>query len=184
MDPIGGSYLVALLGVFTIFSFYFVFRKIFNEKAGLFAALLYTFSFYTIFNDREVVPTMPVILWSVWFLYGLQLLLLNKQRNAFILLGILSGLIWHLNVALVLVFPLVPLAILIARKKIDFRALLFGLVIFTVTMVPLLVFEVGVVRRRRHVGGAEEPLKNAFQRLFGGSQVRKGDQSHEPSVSQ
>ena len=142
MDPIGGSYLVALLGVFTIFSFYFVFRKIFNEKAGLFAALLYTFSFYTIFNDREVVPTMPVILWSVWFLYGLQLLLLNKQRNAFILLGILSGLIWHLNVALVLVFPLVPLAILIARKKIDFRALLFGLVIFTVTMVPLLVFEI------------------------------------------
>src|SRR3989344_6972556 len=29
MDPIGGSYLVALFGVFTIFSFYFVFKNIF-----------------------------------------------------------------------------------------------------------------------------------------------------------
>ncbi len=141
MDPIGGVYMVAILGTFSILSFYFVFKKIFNEKVGFVAVALYTFSFYTIFNDREVVPTMPVILWTVWFLYCLHLILKDKQRNAFIILGILVGLIWHLNFALVLTMPLIPLALVLSKKKINIMALVYGILVFVITLTPLLVFE-------------------------------------------
>ncbi len=67
MDPFGGFYLVTIFGVFTIFSFYFVFSKVFGQKEGLLAAFFYSLSFYMVMNDREVVPTMPVLLWSVWY---------------------------------------------------------------------------------------------------------------------
>src|SRR4029078_815107 len=69
LDPIGGTLLVALLGTFTVWSIYFVFSKMWDKKTGLIGGLLYAVSFYTLLIDREVVPTMPVILWSVWFLY-------------------------------------------------------------------------------------------------------------------
>ena len=54
MDPIGGVALVTVIGIFTIWSFYYVFSKVFEKRAGLVAALIYSISFYTIFNDREV----------------------------------------------------------------------------------------------------------------------------------
>ncbi len=116
MDPIGGTLLTALLGTFTVWSFYFVFSKIWNKVAGFVGAFIYAFSFYTLLGDREVVPTMPVILWTVWYLYALWLLLSNKQKWAWPILGVLLGLIWHLNFALVLVTPLIPIAWLLGFR--------------------------------------------------------------------
>src|SRR3989337_4177798 len=60
MDPIGGTYLVTFLGILTMVSIYFVFSQIFDKKVGLIGAFIYAVSFYTVNNDREVVPTMPV----------------------------------------------------------------------------------------------------------------------------
>lgn len=142
MDPIGGTYLTIFLGLFTVWSFYFVFSKIFEKNVGLFAALIYAVSLYTVWNDREVVPTMPVILWSVWFLYGVNLLLNGKQKKAFILLGTLVGLIWHLNMALILLLPIILLALFISKKRIEFNGLLYGAGSFLLTSLPLILFEV------------------------------------------
>ena len=142
MDPKGGVFLVALLGLLTIFSLYFVFSKVFNQKVGLVASVLYTFSFYTIFNDREVVPTMPVILWTVWFLYALSLIFKGRLKKAFILLGVLLGLIWHLNAALVLVLPLVLITIFLSKRKIEYRSIFIGFTSLFLTTLPLIVFEI------------------------------------------
>lgn len=142
MDPIGGTYLVLLLGLFAIFSFYFVFTKIFSKHIGLIAALIYSVSFYTVANDREVVPTMPVILWTVWFLFSLNLILKGKQKMGFILMGVLIGLIWHLNMALILLIPLVLAAFYLSKKKIDARALVEGVGVSLITLFPLIAFEI------------------------------------------
>lgn len=134
-------YLITILGVATIFSFYWVFRRVFDERVGLVASLIYATSFYTVMNDREVVPTMPVILWSVWFFYSLNLILKGDGKKGFILVGLLTGLIWHLNFALVLLVPLIAIAVWLAKNKPKPIEYLRGLVVFGVASLPLIVFE-------------------------------------------
>jgi 4-amino-4-deoxy-L-arabinose transferase-like glycosyltransferase len=141
MDPIGGVAMITVLGMFSIWSFYYVFKKVFTEREGLIAAFIYAVSFYTIFNDREVAPTMPVLVWTVWYFYGLNLLLKGKQKKGFLIAGILIGLIWHLNMALVLLLPLIPLSILLSKKKIQPRQLLHGLFAILLLSLPLALFE-------------------------------------------
>jgi 4-amino-4-deoxy-L-arabinose transferase-like glycosyltransferase len=147
MDPIGATFLVAFLGTFAVWSIYYVFGKIWNTRIGYMGAFIYALSFSTIFTDREVVPTMPVMLWTIWYLYGLWLLMNGKQRQSWILLGLLLGLIWHLNFALVLVLPLILIAFLLQKRKekqhifIDGKGLFFGLLILGITSLPLVIFE-------------------------------------------
>lgn len=141
MDPIGGVALVTLLAIFSIWSFYFVFSRIFSKKTGLVAAFLYGLSFYTIFNDREVVPTMPVITWSVWYFYALNLLLKGRQKLAYPVLGVLIGLLWHLNMALVLLVPIVPVSQWLSKKKLELKPLISGAIAFFIASLPLVVFE-------------------------------------------
>jgi 4-amino-4-deoxy-L-arabinose transferase-like glycosyltransferase len=129
------------LGVFSVWGFYYVFAKVFDKRTGLIASFLYAVSFYTIFNDREVVPTMPVIAWSVWFFYALNLLLKGKQKVAYLILGILIGLIWHLNMTLVLLVPLIVVAQLLSKKKVELKSVFFGVIIALVFSLPLIAFE-------------------------------------------
>jgi len=140
MNPGGGLILVTLLGLFSIFSFYFVLSKVFNRKVGIVASLIYAFSYAIIFADREVVPTMPVMLWSVWYFYGLWLISKGKGK-AYLLLGFLLGLVWNLNLALALLTPLIPLAQILSKKKFNLKYILLGTVIFVVTFSPFIVFE-------------------------------------------
>lgn len=141
MDPIGGTYLVALLGVFGIASFYITFSRIFSKRTGLIAAFIYSTSFYTVSNDLEVVPTMPVIIWTVWYFCALYLIKEGKHRVGFILAGILVGLIWHLNVALILLIPLILISFILSKKKIQRRSLFLGIGALGLTSLPLIVFE-------------------------------------------
>ncbi|MCH7640945.1 glycosyltransferase family 39 protein [Patescibacteria group bacterium] len=141
MDPIGGVALVAVLGLFSIWSFYYVFSKIFGLKAGLVASFLYAVSFYTVFNDREVVPTMPVLAWSVWYFYAINLLLKGKQSLAYPILGLLIGLIWNLNVALILLTPLILVAQWLSKKKLKLRPIATGAIALFITSLPLIAFE-------------------------------------------
>ena len=109
MDSSGTIILVTILGLFSIFSFYFCFSKIFGKRVGLISAFIYSIGVYFIFTDREIVPTMPVYLWTVWFFYGLWLIL-NGKSKAYILLGTLLGIAWNFNMALVILTPLILLA--------------------------------------------------------------------------
>jgi len=141
MDPIGGVVMITVLGMFSIWSFYYVFKKVFSKREGLIATFIYAVSFYTIFNDREVAPTMPVIVWTVWYFYGLNLFLKGKQKKGFLVVGILIGLIWHLNMALVLLLPLIFLSIWFSKKKIRPKQLLHGLFAMLTLSLPLILFE-------------------------------------------
>ena len=141
LDPIGGVFLVTILGMFTIWSFYFVFKKVFNNNTGLVAAFIYSVSFYSIFNDREVVPTMPVVLWTVWYFYSLNLLLKGEHTKGLVFSGILIGLIWHLNFALVLLVPLILLSLYLSKMPIRLKNLLYGIVALLLTSLPLILFE-------------------------------------------
>jgi 4-amino-4-deoxy-L-arabinose transferase-like glycosyltransferase len=141
-DPLGGVILSTIVGLFSIFSFYWIFKRIWNEKIGLIGATIYAFSFLTVMTDREIVPTTPVMLWSVWFLYVLWALYKGKQRQGFLITGILLGTIWHLNLALMLLIPLLPLSLFLSRKRIEWKAVLLGLIPLVLLSIPLVFFEV------------------------------------------
>lgn len=142
MDPAGGLILIYLLGAFSIVSVYYVFLRIFGKREALIATFIYAVSFYTVFDDREVVPTMPVITWSVWYLYSVHLLLKARFKDGLLLSGILLGLIWHLNVALVLLTPLIPISIFISGRKVKLSEIKKGTIGFGVLVLPLILFEV------------------------------------------
>lgn len=140
MDPIGAVYAISLLGLVSIVSYIFVFYKLFGRLPGIIAGVIYAVSSYMVLNDREVIPTMPVMLWSVWYFYAINLLLRGKV-SGYILSGILFGLIWHINLALALAVPLAPLAIWLSRKKLMPQGLFKGVLALLFLSLPLIVFE-------------------------------------------
>ncbi len=142
MDPYGVVFLASLLGVFTTISYFYVFNKIFNKFIALVASLIHAVSLFIVFTEREVVPTAPVFLWSVWFLYTVHLFLINEQLKAFILSAVLGALIWHINFALILPFSLLFIVLFFFIKKVNIKFLLLGLLFFIVLNTPLIVFEI------------------------------------------
>lgn len=141
MDPIGGAYLTFVISIFGIGSLYYVVSKIWGKNTATFALVIYCLSYYTVFNDREVVPTMPVIIWTVWFIYTLFLLFTKKYKKGFLFAGILIGLIWHLNFALVLPLPLLLVSVILVKKKPDLKDLELAAMGFLVMSLPLILFE-------------------------------------------
>jgi 4-amino-4-deoxy-L-arabinose transferase-like glycosyltransferase len=142
MDPIGGIYLIAFIGLFAIWSAYFVFSKVFNRNVGIIGALIYAISPYTVFNDRNVVPTMPLMLWAIWFLYSNFLIIKGDQKKGFILSAVLVALIWHINFGLAILLPIYFVSLILSKKKIDFKALLISFVVLVLLSSPLILFEV------------------------------------------
>lgn len=139
--PVGGLVLVTLISLFAIGSVYYIFKSIFDKQVGLIAALLYSISFSIVFADREVVPTQPVLLWTVWYFYATWLILKSRSLG-FVLTGVLWGLVWHLNLGLAVLTPIPILAWILSKnkkvaKKSLFRAV-FGFFLFAF---PLFAFE-------------------------------------------
>lgn len=177
MDPFGGVFLSALIGIFTIFSFYWVFTKIFNRKVGFVSAIIYSLSFYTVLTDRDVVPTTPAMLWSVWFLYCTHLLYKGEQKKGFILSAIMISLIWHINLALLLLTPLLLVSLVLGKVKINLKILLLGAIVLIITSSPFLLFETrhnfqqtkaiiaSVTTNRNYIPGTSTGI-NKFERVI------------------
>lgn len=140
MDPIGALIPVTIIGLLTIFSYYFVLSRLFNKNVGLIAAFLYAVLISTVSSDRWVVPTITTSLWSIWYFYSL----VNISRRKFFVLpifGILIGLIWHIHIALIPTLVAVPIALLVSKKIPSSKHFLGFIFALFVTSLPLIIFE-------------------------------------------
>ena len=151
MNPTGGLLLAIAVGGATVASIYYVFSRMMNRVVGAIASLMYATSFYSVMTDREVVPTTPTILWSVWAFFTVFLFLKKRYRTAFILTGILAGLIWHINMGLILIIPIIGLSYLVSffqeKKKVAHLVshrygILMGLLLGLLMLSPYVLFEV------------------------------------------
>ena len=140
MDPIGSLIPVTILGLLTVFSYYFVLSKLFKKEVGLIAAFLYAVLLVTVNTDRWVVPTVTTSMWAIWYFYALMMI---SRGNFFILplLGVLIGFIWDIHIALIPTLIAVPFAILISRKSPKAREIVNFIIIFFITSLPLIAFE-------------------------------------------
>jgi hypothetical protein len=132
MDPVGTVWLAVAIGITATVSMYFI--------GGLIAGWLYAGSFLISSTEREVVPTTLVMLWAVWFyrsLFGVW----NGEKKWLFVFAILTGFIWHINLALVLGTPLVLIAIIKNFRKFGWKNVCLAAVLVLVLNIPFLVFE-------------------------------------------
>ncbi|KKU29354.1 MAG: hypothetical protein UX80_C0005G0049 [Candidatus Amesbacteria bacterium GW2011_GWA2_47_11b] len=128
MDPVGGLGLSVVIGAASLFSLYYVITKLHGQKMAVITTLFYAGSYMLASTDRGVVPTTPVMLWSIWFYYAIM-------TGRLYLSAFLFGLVWHIHLALGLLAPLV-----FFRKHALKTWIVAGL-IFIVTTSPLILFE-------------------------------------------
>lgn len=140
-DPAGALIFSGLIGLLTILSFYFVFKKIFDQITGQVAAFIQSVLLLRVDHDRWVVPTITDNLWLVWYFYSI-ISLARGQFNVLWLLGLLIGLIWHINFSLAILLILVPMALLLSKKLPKVKHLFQFSLGFLIPSVPLILFEI------------------------------------------
>lgn len=103
------------------------------------STLIYASSFLISQAERSVVPTTPIYLWTIWFVYSLHLLL-KGRRSGLILTAVLFSLVWHIQLVLgLLVF--LSLAVILFFRKFRLSDFILPAVIGLVLSLPLLLFE-------------------------------------------
>ncbi len=140
MDPAGTLLLSIIFGGAAIGSVYFVLKEIVSRRVGLIGALVYALSVLIVFTDREVDPTMPVMLWTIWYLFALARIL-KGQKYGYLIVGLLVGLIWSLNLQFIILLPLILVAQILSKKRINFKELVVGVGIAVVLNIPFMAFE-------------------------------------------
>ncbi len=140
MDPIGALIPVTILGLLTIFSYYFVLSKLFTKETGLIGAFLYAVLLTTVNADRWVVPTVTTSIWAIWYFYTI-VMISRKNYLVFPLLGFLAGLIWHVHIALIPTLIAIPVAIIISKKLPTIKQACISLIAFLIPSLPMFLFE-------------------------------------------
>ena len=135
MDPIGVYWLTALTGILSIASMWFV--------AGPIASFIYASSWLIANTERDVFPTTPVFLWSIWFFHTFTKLWKGEKKWLYVA-AILISLIWHFNLALVFGVPFLILAVLRHLKSYTFHDLILPILLCLVLNLPLIVLKLGM----------------------------------------
>ena len=141
MDPIGAVIPITILGIITVLSYYYIFKKLFNPTIGLITAFLDSVLLSVVQLDRRAVPSTPANLWMVWYFY----VVINLSRGNFSVLWILAiliSLIWHIHIALAPALLAIPAAILVSKKIPSIKQFSIFLVVLFITSLPLITFEI------------------------------------------
>lgn len=148
MNPLSAAIPVTIIGMFNLWSIYWVIKKHYGGKAGTAAAIIYAFSYGIVSFDRWSVPTEPTITWSIWFL---EVILEMRKGNLkwLPLYGFLVGFTWQLHIALLPVLPLPIVAYFVGKNDFlkiwqgkQLKRSLISIAIFLLTLSPFLLFEV------------------------------------------
>lgn len=140
MDPVGAVIPITIIGVATVFSYYYVFSRLFKKGIGLAIAFMHASLLTTISFDRWVVPSTPTNIWLVWYFYTI-IMLTRGHYSVLPLLGFLIGLIWHIHIALAPTLAVVPLAFFLAKKLPSRKQISMFFAAFLIPSVPLIAFE-------------------------------------------
>jgi len=168
MDPIGSLAYSQIISLASIVSLFYVMYRLYNPKTAGIAALLYAGSYLISQTEREVVPTTSVMLWSIWFFYSVNLIFQGK-KSGILIAAILLGLVWHINLALFLLSPIIILGVFLNHQKFHVSDLLKPLIILIIMCIPLFIFET------RHSFIQTKSLTNTIFSIF--------NETHQPMQS-
>ena len=90
--------------------------------------------------DRHVFPSTLSNLWSIWYFYTV-ISLSRSNFSVFPLLGLLTGLIWHIHIALAPALFAIPVSLILSRKIPNIKQIFLFLLTFFILSIPLIIFE-------------------------------------------
>lgn len=138
-DPIILGFVAATLGVITTTAVIFVGYKLFGIKVALIAGLLYaTLPLMVFYDQRYWNPSITPLL-----MLGMVYSIYQSKLNSIwlILFAVCYGLVFHTHFSLI-PMPLIAAYFIFKEKiKISRRALIFSIVIFLLTISPLIAFD-------------------------------------------
>lgn len=140
MNPLAVLGFSWMIGLASIVSAFYIFTKLFNFKSGVATSLVYAASFNLSMTEREVVPTTPAFLWTLWFFYAINRLNQGK-KSSLLLLAFLFSLVWSINLALGLLAPVVLIVYVLRLRSFKLSDLLLPAILFLVLSLPLILFE-------------------------------------------
>ena len=139
-NPLGTALYSWIIGVVGVISMFYVVESLHGKKAALISSIIYAGSFGISTTERQVVPTMLIFIWSIWFYYGVNKLFSGKYKSLN-LLAVLFSLVWHIQLNLSILALLVILGVVLNLKKIPLKILFSSLLIFISLSSPLIIFE-------------------------------------------
>lgn len=140
MDPMGAIIPITIIGILTVFSYFFVFSKLFNKAVGLIAGFLYATLLSNVQFDKRVVPSTPTNIWVIWYFYTI-VMIARGNYSVLPILGILIGLIWHIHIALIPALIAIPVAMLVSKKMPTLKQTAIFFAVAFVSSLPLIIFE-------------------------------------------
>ncbi|MFA6518424.1 MAG: glycosyltransferase family 39 protein [Candidatus Shapirobacteria bacterium] len=161
MNPLSAIIPLTLIGLFNIWSIYYIFTKHFGKKAGVVGGLIWAMSFGIAHFERWSVPTEPTFTWAIWFLATI-LELLRGNYKFLAIYAFLVAYIWQLHIALLPITPLPLIAWIISKNRGTLKNVLGAGLILLVFISPLLMFEV------RHNFSQTKSIIGGFSKDMGG----------------
>jgi len=147
MNPMSAIIPLTFIGLFNIWSFYYLGKTYFTKRIGLTMCFFYAISWGCASFDRWSVPTQPTITWCIWYLF-LILGMLKGRIKLLPLYGLLIGFLWHIHIALLPIIPIPVIAYLLSKgslgikiKKIYWKNLVVSILLFFVVSAPFWFFE-------------------------------------------
>jgi len=139
-NPVGWGISASIIGVFVTYLVYRVGKEIFSNTIGLVAAFLYGGSFLTSFYDRQFWNPTLVPFFSLILGLLLYRLLMGEIHNL-VWFMLVFGLAIQSHLSLFIFLPTVVCVFWLKRKKIPRKILFWSCVLFLLTQLPLLIFE-------------------------------------------
>lgn len=142
LNPIGGTYLTALSGVFAVLLMYFIGKEMFGKKAGVLSCLIYLVSPFILNQNRyawnpSLVPVASLL--SFWFFYKY---LKDGSWKNLLLWGVFFGLGLHFHFVLIFCLPVYLIMFFVGRKKKrSYLGLGVSFIAVGMFFLPTLIFE-------------------------------------------
>lgn len=139
-DPIGTVAYSWVVGIIGTLSMYYVVSRIHGKKAGIIGTIIYSGSYGIGITERQVVPTMWIFVWTIWFYYSICKLI-QSDKKSLIYLAILFSLVWHIQFNLASLALIVIGVLVFNLKRFTIRDFILPIVVFVFLSSPLLLFE-------------------------------------------
>lgn len=141
MDPMGANYFNMAATIFAFTTVFYITKKILNERAALFATLLYASCGYIIsqhqipWNVSLLVPIAYIVFYCTYKIYQG-----NKRWYAPLLF--LTGFLVNVHFTVIFIFPIIGYLILISKnRKANLLAFLYSLPLFVIWLVPVFLYD-------------------------------------------
>lgn len=138
-NPLVGGYFVGMLGVLGVLGVYLLGKKMFSQKAGLWATFFYSTSPLVVFFDRYPYHQSLISIFTIVFIFSIYLGL--KNTKYFVLASFLFGLLMQLELSNLVLFPTLVVMIILLRRKTSLKVLLLSFLAFLSAWTPKIIYD-------------------------------------------